>query len=544
MRGIAVTAALAIACVLALAAPAALGQPAPLAGPDGTSLNKVLVIGTDGTRWDLLDAAMKAGRAPNLARLRREGFGRPSLLEFAPETITLSEVGWSSIASGVWEDKHGVDGTKLNMDPGQATKNGYLDFITRIENRRARLSTFLASDWDNIGLAENGGPIFGTAHDANFAARVAVETIDAWDQGDEQVTDAATRYLRRGDPDAGFVYLGLVDETAHLAGSATPTYSAAITTTDTRIGRLLRAIRSRPSLPFESWTIIVTTDHGQKPLSEPSLISHFGDTPLERTSFLLGLGARAGPGRLEAAGGGHPSDGPAPARAANRSELEDRRALAERRPAARVGHGRAARPRVRQAPGRPREAWRAAARSADGALPPARRRGRTRRGGPRERARGRRRESRRPDRDRCGRRRRAQEPLPGRARHGQGRRNARGHAARARQAARDARDPAGLVSRVARYGKAVAREGHGAELAERLLAAAAELEQDPGCELYLVNRQADDPDVVWVTELWRSQADVDASIEQIRGSDEVAAVMALVEDWEMIELEPLGGKGR
>ena len=115
------------------------------------------MIGTDGTRWDLLDAAMKAGRAPNLARLRREGFGHPTLLEFGPNTFTLSEVGWSSIASGVWEDKHGIDGSKFNMDPGQATKNGYLDFLTRIENRRPRPGTFLASDWDNLGLAENGG---------------------------------------------------------------------------------------------------------------------------------------------------------------------------------------------------------------------------------------------------------------------------------------------------------------------------------------------------------------------------------------------------
>jgi hypothetical protein len=34
----------------------------------------------------------------------------------------------------------------------------------------------------------------------------------------------------------------------------------------------------------------VTTDHGQKPLDEPSLISHFGDTKLERTAFLIGSG--------------------------------------------------------------------------------------------------------------------------------------------------------------------------------------------------------------------------------------------------------------
>jgi quinol monooxygenase YgiN len=99
------------------------------------------------------------------------------------------------------------------------------------------------------------------------------------------------------------------------------------------------------------------------------------------------------------------------------------------------------------------------------------------------------------------------------------------------------------VSRVARYGKAVAREGCGDELSALLLAAAEELGADPGCELYLVNRQVGSPDVIWVTELWRSQADLEASIERIRGSDDVAAAMALVDAFEMVELELLGGKG-
>jgi Type I phosphodiesterase / nucleotide pyrophosphatase len=279
-------------CALALAAPPAFAQ--SLNGPPGTSLNKVLVIGTDGTRWDLLEKAMKAGKAPNLARLRREGFGHPTLLRFGPNTLTLSEVGWSSIAGGVWDDKHGVDGSKLNMDPRQATKNGYLDFLTRIENARSPLSTFLASDWDNIGLPLNGGPIFGTAMDANFAARVPSESIANWNRGDVQVTEAAERYLRSGSPDAGFVYLGLVDETAHLAGSATPTYAKAIETTDKRIGRLLRAIRGRASYAFESWTILVVTDHGERPLTEPSILAHYGKTKLELTSFVIGSGPGLG----------------------------------------------------------------------------------------------------------------------------------------------------------------------------------------------------------------------------------------------------------
>jgi hypothetical protein len=277
-------------CALAIAAPTAQAQSAGLAGPDGTSLDKVLVIGTDGTRWDRVQALLRAGRAPTFARIRRAGFALPSRLQYGPGTLTISEVGWSSIASGVWEDKHGVDGSELNRDPGQATKNGFLDFLTRIEQGRPQLSTFIASDWDNLALPLNGGPIFGTAMDARFAPRVTAETLAAWDAGDRQVTREAARYLRRGNPDAGFVYLGLVDETAHLVGSARPAYTRAIVTTDGRIGRLLAAIRSRPSYPFESWTVLVTTDHGERPLREPSPAAHFGDTPLERTVFVAGLG--------------------------------------------------------------------------------------------------------------------------------------------------------------------------------------------------------------------------------------------------------------
>ena len=272
--------------LLALAASPALAH----ASTTGSNLDKVLVIGTDGTRWDLVKAAIRSGRAPNLARLSRQGFARPAPLDYGPNVLTLSEVGWSSIASGVWPAKHGVDGRKFNRDPGQATKNGYLDFITRIETAAPSLDTYLASDWVNIGTTENGGPIFGSAMDARFNVAIAEEKLELWNAGDVKVTQAASRHLRSADPDASFVYLGLVDETAHLVGSATPAYADAIATTDRRIGQLLRAVRSRPSYPFESWTVLVTTDHGQRPLDEPSLVSHLSQTPLEVTSFVAGSG--------------------------------------------------------------------------------------------------------------------------------------------------------------------------------------------------------------------------------------------------------------
>lgn len=99
------------------------------------------------------------------------------------------------------------------------------------------------------------------------------------------------------------------------------------------------------------------------------------------------------------------------------------------------------------------------------------------------------------------------------------------------------------MAQIARYGKATAHEGRGGELAARLLAAADELRSDPGCELYLINREAGRPDVIWVTELWRSQQDLDAAREKVRGSDDAAAGLELTSDWEMVELDLLGGKG-
>src|SRR5436309_5999143 len=99
------------------------------------------------------------------------------------------------------------------------------------------------------------------------------------------------------------------------------------------------------------------------------------------------------------------------------------------------------------------------------------------------------------------------------------------------------------MTTVARYGKSVAQSGQGEALVGHLLAAAESLKSDAGCLLYLVNSEKGQPDTVWVTEIWRSQADLDAALARIRGSQQVAAVMALVKDWQMIELEPLGGKG-
>jgi len=103
------------------------------------------------------------------------------------------------------------------------------------------------------------------------------------------------------------------------------------------------------------------------------------------------------------------------------------------------------------------------------------------------------------------------------------------------------------VSGVGRYVKFTAQPGRGDEVAELLLAAAGSLRETAGCELYVINRAAAEPDVVWVTELWLSQEALDASLEQLQtdeGKARVAEIIALLTGPpEPTEVEPLGGVG-
>jgi mannose-6-phosphate isomerase-like protein (cupin superfamily) len=99
------------------------------------------------------------------------------------------------------------------------------------------------------------------------------------------------------------------------------------------------------------------------------------------------------------------------------------------------------------------------------------------------------------------------------------------------------------MTKVGRYVKATAKPGQADVLAERLLQVAEGLRTVPGCELYLVNRSPEDPDAVWVTEVWTTQADLDASLQ---GTDQaqIQEVLALTTgNWERIDVTPLGGVG-
>ncbi|MFJ2033446.1 alkaline phosphatase family protein [Streptosporangium sp. NPDC087985] len=257
-------------------------DPVPMpAVPDGISTSKVLVIGLDGLRHDRIAAA----DAPNLNALMARGTFGTSLLYTAPMAVTSSGPGWSTIATGVWPDKHKV---RNNTFAGKRY-DLYPDFLTRLEKVNPAYSTYAAMDWPSLG--DQG--TFGTGIDA----RIVLNGDSAgYPAEDARVVAVSEKVLRDRNPDVAFVYLGNVDVTGHGSGAASQAYLNAIATVDTYVGRLLAAVRNRFTYPSERWTVIVATDHGHTDAG-----GHGGSTIEERRTFVLA----AGPG---IAAGATPSD--------------------------------------------------------------------------------------------------------------------------------------------------------------------------------------------------------------------------------------------
>lgn len=98
--------------------------------------------------------------------------------------------------------------------------------------------------------------------------------------------------------------------------------------------------------------------------------------------------------------------------------------------------------------------------------------------------------------------------------------------------------------RVGRYVRMVAQPGRGEDLARSLLAVAAGMAGAPGCEAYIVNAAPDEPDTVWVTEVWADAASSDDALNRDLGEAGLGAVLELLAAApDYIEVSPLGGPG-
>ena len=237
----------------------------------GNATKKVLVIGIDGIRVDILAET----NTPNIDKLIAEGFFSD---QARTNVRTLSGPGWSSMLIGARTDKHLVDSNNLTGND-YAT---YPEFLTRLERVDSSFNTFAVVDWEPLGTTASGGPLFSEAVDELLFFDGSEE---GYHRADSLSVAAAVDRLENEDVDAAFVYIGDADEVSHATGTYAPEYRSAIEEADVLVGRLVAAIQARPTYADEDWLILVSTDHGRDEEG-----GHGGDSDQERTIFFLAHG--------------------------------------------------------------------------------------------------------------------------------------------------------------------------------------------------------------------------------------------------------------
>ncbi|KDN80982.1 alkaline phosphatase family protein [Kitasatospora cheerisanensis] len=277
MRNSRTTLALSIAVAAALL-PVGTSSAAAAAGsynglPNGTKQVKTLVIGIDGTRYDKLLTA----DAPNLKALIASGTTATSNLYANPLAPTLSGPGWSTIATGVWPDKHKV----LDNAFTGARFDLYPDWASRLEAADPGNSTLVIGSWNPI-----------TANVFNGAADLRIPESE----NDAKTASDAADFLAHGNPDAVFLHFDEVDEAGHSYGGTSSQYLAAIHGVDGLVGQVMAGLKSRPGYASEDWLVVLTTDHGHTDAG-----GHGGNSANERQTWMVlnGRGYQAGAHRYD-----------------------------------------------------------------------------------------------------------------------------------------------------------------------------------------------------------------------------------------------------
>lgn len=291
----------AIASLVGLGSLLIFASPGPGSGNDFVG-KRVLVIGIDGLRPDALQAAISSGQAPNLKQLVDTGIVTWNAyaggnVATTTQQATMSGPGWSSISTGTWIDRHGVNdnGTVLPYDTaGAYNVTQAPHFAKRLRESKPTAQVDIISSWnwieDYLVAAQPSEFAYhAKGIGANYAGR------------DGDVKDKAVARLGSSDPDVLQLHFDQVDGAGHATGFSTgnPDYMTAIANVDSHIGAVLAAINARPQRNAEEWNILVTTDHGG------TGNSHGGQSAAERTIFVIGSGPAFPSGVVSKATVGH-----------------------------------------------------------------------------------------------------------------------------------------------------------------------------------------------------------------------------------------------
>ncbi len=203
------------------------------------------------------------------------------------QTPTISAVGYNSLLTGTWANKHNVWGNGIE-DPNY----NYWTIFRYLEEQYPEKKTAIFSTWlDNRtklvgeGLPETGniqldyhfdGFELDTIQFPHDADRKYIHNID------EHVVKEATRYIKENGPDLSWVYLEFTDDMGHKFGDSPQMYDA-VEVADDQIGKIWNSIQHREQNHNEDWLIVITTDHGRDAETGKG---HGGQSERERTIWI------------------------------------------------------------------------------------------------------------------------------------------------------------------------------------------------------------------------------------------------------------------
>jgi hypothetical protein len=238
----------------------------------------VLLIGTDGTNLDkiLADPVANVGF---IDLMNQSVTGATSIVGHT----TISGPSWTTILTGVWDNKSGVINNLFNPAPYTPwpTVFNQLEYYDAA-NAGVDIDTAVIADWKYINDIGAAGSYPVAASDNIF-----VEFSNSWEDTDDIVAQKTIDRIHATDASQSsfiFSYQVAVDEAGHAYGGGSQQYADAVINTSQNIQAIMDEVQIWEQNTGEKWTVIVTTDHGHQ---QSVGFGHGFQSPNETSSFVM-----------------------------------------------------------------------------------------------------------------------------------------------------------------------------------------------------------------------------------------------------------------